>query len=290
MKTSVTFTKDRCEKRRMLVESLMADPICRNNVFEKEGIYDMMDFMILDIGCGTGYFTSKFKETVGLDVSKENIRAAKQQLPNREFVLGDARYLPFRSGCTKGVVFMELIEHMKNPVEALEEIHRCLVCGGNLLLTYDVYCLFHPLLQILERVVMLVIPSETFPHVLTTLSDERDWGVTDRKKLSRVLRRFFVITKEKVIEGILVSTLNTVMSIIEKLLRPRGLIVPVRHGAQDMGSQYSRLNSPTTRFYTKCLMPLVVKITQRDPLGRFGRCVVIVAKKRPKLRSDKNWD
>ena len=59
-------------------------------------------WMILDIGCGGGYYTKKLQKlgiTVGLDFSIAYLRLAKEYCRNAFFVNGDAEHLPFRDGC-----------------------------------------------------------------------------------------------------------------------------------------------------------------------------------------------
>lgn len=56
--------------------------------------------LILDIGCGVGYdclsFNKRGLKPVGLDFNPSLLRLAKKHMGNLDFILGDARQLPFR--------------------------------------------------------------------------------------------------------------------------------------------------------------------------------------------------
>jgi SAM-dependent methyltransferase len=72
---------------------------------------------ILDIGCGDGYPIRVLKQriigfTVGADIFLPNIKKCKGQELHDEYVLCDARFLPFRSLSFDVVICLEIIEHM----------------------------------------------------------------------------------------------------------------------------------------------------------------------------------
>ena len=53
----------------------------------------------LDVACGTGFLTRHLPgEVVGLDQSESMLEEARRQVPNVEFVQGDALGLPFEDG------------------------------------------------------------------------------------------------------------------------------------------------------------------------------------------------
>jgi ubiquinone/menaquinone biosynthesis C-methylase UbiE len=53
----------------------------------------------LDVACGTGFLTRHLPgELVGLDQSESMLEEARRQVPNAEFIQGDALELPFEDG------------------------------------------------------------------------------------------------------------------------------------------------------------------------------------------------
>jgi SAM-dependent methyltransferase len=88
---------------------------------------------ILDVGCGKGLFLfycqSRNLDVVGLEISKKKIKEAKT-ITNRFLVLGDACNLPFKEEVFDNVVAFDVIEHIKNPLKAIEEMSRVLKFKG----------------------------------------------------------------------------------------------------------------------------------------------------------------
>lgn len=91
--------------------------------------------MILDVGCDGGLFPNQLaKETInviGLDVSFSFIHHASMHYgKNVSFVLGVAEALPFRDGIFDASTCLEVLEHVPNPEEFLNEVHRVLKPSG----------------------------------------------------------------------------------------------------------------------------------------------------------------
>ncbi len=97
------------------------------------------DGRVLDLGCGTGWATRLLARrvprgtAVGLDVSEEMIRAAREQEsepPNVEFrVLAGERY-PFRDGAFTHCLSIESLYYHPDLVATFSEVHRVLAPGG----------------------------------------------------------------------------------------------------------------------------------------------------------------
>ncbi len=89
---------------------------------------------ILDVGCGTGVpmrFFNRQKRfyAVGIDVFEPYIKEAKSNQTHDEYVLCDARGLPFKEKSFDVVLCTEVIEHMEKEqawrlIQAMEEIAR----------------------------------------------------------------------------------------------------------------------------------------------------------------------
>jgi len=71
---------------------------------------------------------------VGIDILLENLQAAKERLPEHDFVLGDVHALPFKSGSFDEELCSHLIEHVTNPEQLIEEVSRVLKRRGVLTL------------------------------------------------------------------------------------------------------------------------------------------------------------
>jgi ubiquinone/menaquinone biosynthesis C-methylase UbiE len=104
-----------------------------------------LDFRVsraLDLGCGLGgktVFVAGLgpRRLLGLDLSRENLRAARAFSNTRdargtEFAAADAARLPLREDSIDLVVATDAFEHFPRPAEALSEIARVLRPGGRL--------------------------------------------------------------------------------------------------------------------------------------------------------------
>lgn len=96
---------------------------------------------ILDVGCGQG---SLIKEIIscfphvsvfGCDVSFELCRISAKRNPGAIIIQSDAENLSFADGYFDFVFMTEVLEHLLNPVKALQEISRVLKASGSFLLT-----------------------------------------------------------------------------------------------------------------------------------------------------------
>jgi ubiquinone/menaquinone biosynthesis C-methylase UbiE len=107
--------------------------------------------VVLDVGCGVGYFTFELSKSygsfaVGLDIDEEDIALAdKVKNINRElessFVAGSGLTLPFKNASFDKVLASEIIEHIHADSFFLKELSRVLKEGGTLVLTtpYDTH-------------------------------------------------------------------------------------------------------------------------------------------------------
>lgn len=98
---------------------------------------------LLDIGCADGNLTSKIAtclpkaKVTGVDLYKKSIEFAGKKHPNIEFLVADARKLPFKNKQFDTIVCVEALEHIPNNANAVQEIKRCLKDDGNFIILQD---------------------------------------------------------------------------------------------------------------------------------------------------------
>ena len=94
---------------------------------------------VVDIGCGTGRWTTRLS-AIGVDASLAMlaVAAAKTGLRGR-LAVGDATALPIASAAADLVLCALTLGHIRNQTAAMHEFARILAPGGTLLLTD-----FHP--------------------------------------------------------------------------------------------------------------------------------------------------
>ena len=97
----------------------------------KVGVGDV----VIDVGCGNGTLLKALAKlgslAVGVDVSKEMLKAAKRKLGSEAYLtLADAEALPFRGGGFTAAFLVTVIHDLPNPLRCLEEVYRVLKPGG----------------------------------------------------------------------------------------------------------------------------------------------------------------
>jgi len=96
---------------------------------------------MIDLGCGDGSITLAFKEKLdvknvfGVDIDEEAISVARQRGIVAENLDLSEDKLPFLDGFFDLAISFEVIEHLTNPDNMLEEVHRVLRKGGMFLIS-----------------------------------------------------------------------------------------------------------------------------------------------------------
>jgi SAM-dependent methyltransferase len=93
---------------------------------------------VLVLGCGAGRYVRALKrsrpdlQVIGCDLSVPALLEAMELDPTGGYVALDASVLPFADGAFGGVVFFDLIEHVPEYHQMLNEINRVLAPSGAL--------------------------------------------------------------------------------------------------------------------------------------------------------------
>ena len=104
---------------------------------------------ILEVGSGLGQYSHKFakmgaKKVVGLEFSAEKVNWSRSYFnqgknKNLDFIQGNAENLNFPDNEFDLVFSNSVLEHVKNPKKALQEMYRVIKPGGKLLLGVDYF-------------------------------------------------------------------------------------------------------------------------------------------------------
>jgi len=101
--------------------------------------------LVLDVGCGRGFWSGLFKENmvgrvVGIDISQIGLRMARQATPDIEYTLADATRLPYADQSFDMVFCQGLpifsIDDLSRVKTAGLELLRCLKDDGILVFAY----------------------------------------------------------------------------------------------------------------------------------------------------------
>jgi ubiquinone/menaquinone biosynthesis C-methylase UbiE len=85
----------------------------------------------LDVGTGRGDGTlliAKKKKCIGLDFGKISTKIAKKK--GLEVCQADARTMPYKANAFDSITCLDVLEHIPNPNQAIEEISRVLKSNG----------------------------------------------------------------------------------------------------------------------------------------------------------------
>ncbi len=113
-----------------------ADPYLFNRLLHllhptQQGIY-------LDIGCGTGNYTSKFAEKgyqfVGIDPSSTMLEKAKKQNTSISWKMGKAENIELPNESIMGIVASLTLHHWKDLDQGFSELNRVLKPGGTIVI------------------------------------------------------------------------------------------------------------------------------------------------------------
>lgn len=99
---------------------------------------------ILEIGCGQGFNTyllskNKLNSVIGIDLSVKDIKIAQQRYPGITFSMMNAEKLKFKDNSFDYVIALQILEHVDNLDQVLDEIARVLKVKGRLVASIPFY-------------------------------------------------------------------------------------------------------------------------------------------------------
>jgi SAM-dependent methyltransferase len=107
---------------------------------------------ILEVGCGLAYLHKIHPGYTGIEYSKSAVERVKLSLgENFPIFEGDAQSLPFPAKFFSGAFTWAVIEHVRNPEKAFDEIDRVLVDGGYALIAPAWHCRTWTVKKLKER-------------------------------------------------------------------------------------------------------------------------------------------
>lgn len=139
-----------------------------------------------DLGCGDGAGSHLLRqagyEVTGMDFSNNMIDLAKRyEGDDLRFVQGDLTSMPFRDHAFNGVMAINSIEWLEDPLEALKEVERVVIPGG-----YIVIGLLGPTAHPRENAFPRLtggkaVCNTMMPWELVKLSTELGWKAVDEE-------------------------------------------------------------------------------------------------------------
>jgi ubiquinone/menaquinone biosynthesis C-methylase UbiE len=99
---------------------------------------------VLDAGCGTGIHLGRFasadvEAAIGVDMGMPGLRSGKINFPDAFFVAANLSQLPFRDSFFEFIYSIDVVEHLENPLEALQEYYRVCTTGGHIMIQTPIY-------------------------------------------------------------------------------------------------------------------------------------------------------
>lgn len=107
--------------------------------------------VILDLASGPGFFANEFNKkgakVVGVEISKDLVKLAKNNYPEVDFKVGSAENLSFLSDSNfDAVVIVLAIQNMEKIQDVFKECHRVLKLNGKLFIVMN-----HPAFRVLKN-------------------------------------------------------------------------------------------------------------------------------------------
>jgi ubiquinone/menaquinone biosynthesis C-methylase UbiE len=110
----------------------------------------------LEVGCAEGYYIKLYSEIYpqvklcGLDLAESYLKKARNNVPEAQFVQGDAEALPFKNNAYDVVLCSETLEHVPDPKRAFSELAR--VAKKQIIIAIPGHTVFYQILKHLKLI------------------------------------------------------------------------------------------------------------------------------------------
>lgn len=123
-----------------------------NKMLDQLGVPFNKQMKLLDVACGNGFLLRQAEKrvtTIGIDLSENAVKNARNVARNTIFICGSAEGLPFPDNFFDFITCLGSLEHFINIDKALGEFKRVLIAGGkaNIHVPNSIY-LVHKLLRV----------------------------------------------------------------------------------------------------------------------------------------------
>lgn len=191
---------------------------------------------VLDLGCGAGYGAATISETaqkvIALDSSLMALLATDSRPAKTAFVTGDGVRLPLRDNSFDLVVSFQVIEHIQDEAQYLNEVRRTLVPGGRFIISTPNRALrllpfqppFNPYhVREYDRRSLRKTLSRWFTEVdIRGLRGTPEIMAIEKRRLKQSpVRTYMEFIAQKVLPPVAVETLRDFVRGIERGRRPR---------------------------------------------------------------------
>jgi ubiquinone/menaquinone biosynthesis C-methylase UbiE len=201
------------------------------------------DDVVLDGGCGIGYFSARIKNTVsyiaGVDIDQASLTSAKA-FAGGDFVRADVRVLPFKNDAFNKVLLTEILEHLENEARALDEVKRVARNGAEVVIT--VPC---------TEGLLSFTPLRLLGHDKPGIEFHHRYGYSKKQMSELLTRHGFAVEKTLYSTGVL-SEIAVQLSKAAFLLKKKDF-----SGQSDMASIERSL---LFRLYKACIFPMLYAI------------------------------
>jgi len=104
---------------------------------------------LLDAGCGSGRYLANAapdQRFVGLDISLEMVKLAREELKRGLFVVGELEHLPFKDAAFDEIICSRVLQHVKDQKRAISELSRTCRNSGDVIVlslnSWTLHCLY----------------------------------------------------------------------------------------------------------------------------------------------------
>jgi len=140
---------------------------------------------VLEIGCGTGYLLNKLnpERGVGIDISMEMVRIAKEKYPHLEFIQMDGEHITLKEKFDF-IIILDTIGYFEDVQKMFQELHKVSKPKTRIIITYHNF-LWQPLITVAEYLKLKMSPKKLNWLSLTDISNLMTLANFDIIKLGR---------------------------------------------------------------------------------------------------------